>query len=336
MNIYQRQSLFPPIGKPGQERLRGATVFLAGCGAVGSQIASHLVRAGVGRLVFADRDIVEITDLQRQCLFDRDDAARGIPKVEAAARRLARINPDVVLEPHAVDLGPGNLLDLAAGADLIADGADNFLLRLTLNDAALKLGIPWIYTGVIAGIGHGLTIPEKGRPCLRCLVGDLPPPGTVATCAQAGVIGPAVGFMASLAAAEGLRILTGHRPANAGRLLVADVWNGRLRRVLLETDPGCPACGAGRYDFLEGRKTPTETVLCGSNFVQIGGGEKGLGSSLEELARALGEAGEVALGPFHLRFSKPPLAMTVFRDGRVIVEGTRDPGRARSFRDKYL
>jgi len=335
-NVYHRQILFPPIGSGGQERIRGGTVFLAGCGAVGSAIAEHLVRCGVGRLVFCDRDIVELTNLPRQSLFEREDAVRGLPKVEAARKRRERINPDVVLEPHAVDLSPRNIESLMKGADCAADGSDNAQLRFLTNDAALKHGIPWIYTGVIADSGHNMTFGAAGRPCLRCYMRDLPPAGSIPTCASAGVIGPAVGIMGSMAAAEILRILTGLPPANAGRLTITSAWENTWRRVLVEADADCPACGKGRYEFLEGEAAPRETVLCGSDSVLIPAPENRLGCSLDELGRRLSAAGAVETGRFHLRFSLPPLAMTVFGDGRVIVSGTRDPARARAFRDKYL
>lgn len=249
--LYSRQSLFPPIGKEGQARIRASTVLVAGCGAVGSSVASHLARAGVGRLILCDRDRVELSNLPRQTLFEREDAVKGIPKVEAARTRLNRVNPDILVETHHVELSSGNLENLARDADCLADGADNFALRFVVNDAALRLGIPWVYTGVIAGTGHSLTVPAGGKPCLRCYIRDLPPEGSVATCDTAGVIGPAVSVMGARSAAEILRILIGLPPVGAGRLTVADIWNGTLRRVRVEADPDCPACVAGNYEFLE-------------------------------------------------------------------------------------
>lgn len=251
---YHRQMLFEPIGSDGQERLAGSTVFVAGCGALGSTIAGHLVRCGVGRLIICDRDRVELSNLPRQCLFEYEDAVQGLPKVEAARRRLGRVNPAVSVEPIFEDLDRTNIEKFVGRADCVADGSDNFELRLLLNDAALKHRVPWVYTGVIAGEGQNLTIPEGGRPCLRCYVHTLPAPGTVATCATLGVLGPAVGLMGSLAAAEVVRILAGHPPANVGRITVADIWNNTFRRVTLDRDPACPACGAGEYEFLNGRE----------------------------------------------------------------------------------
>jgi adenylyltransferase/sulfurtransferase len=335
-NQYERQIRFPPIGGAGQQRIRAGTVFLAGCGAVGSCIAVLLVRAGVGRLVFCDRDIVEMTDLPRQSLFEHADAARGLPKVDAARQRLKRINPDVVLEAHAVDLNPENIEALIESADCVADGSDNFLLRFLLNDAALKKGVPWVYTGVIAATGHSMTIPAGGRPCLRCYIGDLPPEGAVATCASAGVIGPAVGYISSLAASEILRILAGHRPASAGRLTIADIWANTHRRTVVEADPECPACQKRHYRFLDGDRASQARVLCGSDSVQIAPAGPGLACSLDELAQRLGATGPVERGEFHLRFTHGDLSLTVFRDGRVIVSGTDDLAQARAFKDKYL
>ena len=252
--LYSRQILFPPIGEAGQERIGRGSVFVAGCGAVGTAIASHLARAGVGRLVIADFDRVALSNLPRQTLFDRRDALDDRPKVEAAKKRLIRINPDVTVEAREIRIGPENVEGLARGADVIADACDSVPLRFCLNDAALKLAIPWVYTGVIAGVGHGMTIPAGGCPCLRCYLSEPPPVGAVATCSMAGVIGPAVACIAALSAAEILRFLTGHPPVNVGRLTVVDIWNNRHRHVLVEPDPDCPACGAGRFEFLEGEK----------------------------------------------------------------------------------
>jgi len=338
MNLdrYQRQIQFDPIGEAGQRKIGASTLFLAGCGATGSVIAAHAVRAGVGRLILCDRDIVELTNLARQNLYVHDDALRGRPKAEAAAERLRRINPEVVIESHAVHIGPQNVERLMEGADCVADGSDNFELRFLLNDAALKLAKPWIYTGVIAATGHTMTVPAGGRPCLRCLIGTPPPPGSIETCATAGVIGPAVGLMGSLAAAETLRILAGHPPRGTGLLTVVDIWNNEHRRVVVEADRRCAACGAGRFDFLDGARGSRATVLCGSDSVQIAPSDGRTQLSLDDLAARLSKAGRVTRGEYHLRFVRAPLAMTIFRDARIIVSGTSDPAKARAFVDKHI
>ncbi len=338
MNIerYQRQIQFGPIGEAGQRKIGESTLFLAGCGATGSVIAAHAVRAGVGRLILCDRDIVELTNLARQNLFEHDDALLGRPKAEAAAKRLRRINPEVIVEPHAVHIGPHNVEQLMDRADCVADGSDNFELRFLLNDAALKVGKPWVYTGVIAGTGHTMTIAPGGRPCLRCLISTPPPPGSIDTCATAGVIGPAVGVMGSLAAAEILRILAGHPPRGTGLLTVVDIWNNQHRHVDVEADPQCAACGAHRFEFLGGEQESRVTVLCGTDSVQITPPQGCAELSFDALAARLSNAGQVTRGEFHLRFERAPLTMTIFRDARIIVSGTSDPAKARAFVDKHI
>lgn len=338
MNLdrYQRQIQFSPIGEAGQKKIRESTLFVAGCGATGSVIAAHAVRAGVGRLILCDRDIVELTNLPRQNLFDHEDALLGRPKAEAAAQRLRRINPEVVVEPHAVDIGPHNVEALLESTDCVADGSDNFALRFLLNDAALKHTKPWIYTGVIAATGHTMTIAPGGKPCLRCFIRTPPPPGSIDTCATAGVIGPAVGVMGSLAAAEMLRILAGHPARGTGLLTVVDIWNNHHRHVAVDADPLCPACSAGHFDFLDGEHGGRATVLCGTDSVQIAPPKESAALSFDDLAARLSIAGKVTRGEFHLRFVRAPLTMTIFRDARIIVSGTNDPAKARAFVDKHI
>ncbi|MBI2933363.1 MAG: ThiF family adenylyltransferase, partial [Planctomycetes bacterium] len=210
MDRYSRQRLFPPLGPAGQERLRAARVTLVGCGALGSHLAQHLARAGVGRLRLCDRDFVELDNLQRQILFDEDDARANLPKAVAAAQKLARINSDVAIDPRVTDVTWSNVEELLADADLVLDGTDNFETRFLLNDACVKLGRPWVYGGCVGSHGMTMTILPGETACFACLVPDLPAPGSSPTCDTAGVLGPTIGVVASLQAAEALKILAGH------------------------------------------------------------------------------------------------------------------------------
>jgi len=196
---YSRQMLFAGIGLEGQRRLRQARILLCGCGALGGAVADGLTRAGVGFLRLVDRDFVELSNLQRQVLFDEDDVARGLPKAIAAANRLGRVNSEVQLDPIVADIDPGNMLGFARDVDLIIDGMDNFETRFLINDAALELGKPWIYAGCLGSHGQVLPIIPGQTACLRCLLGDLPGPAETETCDTAGVLGPAIAVISAAA-----------------------------------------------------------------------------------------------------------------------------------------
>src|SRR5437588_1113080 len=210
---YSRQVRFPGIGQDGQRKLLDSKVTLVGCGALGTVLANALVRAGVGYLRLIDRDFIETNNLQRQILFDEDDIAANLPKAEAAARKLRRINSGVTVEPVVVDVDRTNIVELTGDADLILDGSDNFEVRYIINDAAVKLGKPWVYGGCIGSYGQSLTILPGETPCLRCVFEAAPNPGEAGTCETAGVLGPIVNIVASFQATEALKILTGRTDA---------------------------------------------------------------------------------------------------------------------------
>ena len=195
---YSRQSRFAPLGPDGQERIRAASVAVIGCGALGTVEAEILVRAGVGRLRIIDRDFVEWSNLQRQFLFEESDAAEGLPKAIAAARRLARVNSEVTIEPLVADLTPANIEDLLEGVELILDGTDNFEVRFLVNDYAVSSGIPWIYAAAVGSYGLKLAIVPGRTACLRCVYPE-PPQGSQPTCETEGVLGPVTAAIASLA-----------------------------------------------------------------------------------------------------------------------------------------
>jgi len=165
---YSRQSRFAPLGPEGQERIQSASVAIVGCGALGTLEAEILVRAGVGRVRIIDRDFVERSNLQRQFLFEECDASEGLPKAVAAARRLARVNSEVTVEPVVADLTPANIADLLEGVGLILDGTDNFEARFLMNDFAVSAGIPWIYAAAVGSYGLKLAIVPGRSACLRC------------------------------------------------------------------------------------------------------------------------------------------------------------------------
>ena len=228
---YARQMRYPHLGEEGQRRLAASRALICGCGALGSLLANTLVRAGVGHVRLVDRDFVELSNLHRQTLFDEADAAAGLPKVIAAAEKLRRINSSVEIEPVVAHVGPDNVESLCQGVDAILDGTDNFETRYLLNDAAVYLGLPWVYGGCVGAEGQTLTIVPGETGCLRCLLPECPPPGSTPTCDTAGVLAPIVGVIASMQAQEAIKLLSGNRAAISRQLTVVDLWQNRLLQL---------------------------------------------------------------------------------------------------------
>src|SRR6516164_5915759 len=252
LDRYSRQIRFPQLGEAGQRALLGSRVALCGCGALGSVLANHLARAGVGFIRVIDRDFIETHNLQRQVLFDEQDVADNLPKAEAAARKMRAINSSIAVEPVVTDLDHTNVLDLVGDADLILDGTDNFETRYLINDAAVKLEKPWIYGGVIGSEGQTMTILPGKTPCIRCLIETAPPPGMTPTCETAGVLGPAVAVIASFEAIEAIKLLAGKHDALNAHLIMVDVWDWTFRQLKIAGLLGkvdCPCCTQGRFDW---------------------------------------------------------------------------------------
>ncbi len=332
---YARQERLAQIGPEGQAALGRATAAVVGLGALGSTAADLLARAGVGRLLLFDRDVVELHNLQRQSLYDEEDARRGRPKADAARARLERVNSSIRIEARALDLCAENAEAELAGAELYLDGTDNFATRYLLNDLAVLRGRPYVYAGVVGTYGlSGAVLP--GGPCLRCTWPEPPPPSETPTCRSAGVLGPAVAATAALAAGEALKILSGHMEAVFPGFRYLDLWTGEHRALRARRDPDCPCCARGEHPWLEGRRGARRAEpLCGGDAVQLPAA--GPPPDLEALARRLeGTVGELERQPGWLRFREGGLELLLFADGRALVRGTEDPGRARALRDRTV
>lgn len=331
---FERQMRFAPLGRAGQERLARARVLLVGCGALGGALAQSLARSGVGTLVLVDRDLVELSNLPRQVLFDERHAHAALPKVEAARETLARLGGPTQLELHAEHLDAGNVAELADGCELLLDGTDNLSTRYVLNDFAVERGVPWVYAGVVAAHGLALAVRPGVGPCLRCLFPDPAPAGALPTCDTAGVIQPAVAAIAGLQAGLALRLLV--EPATlAPRLLEIDAWSGEVRELSVARDPECPCCAQRRFEFLRAPAAERATLLCGRDTVQV----RGVGTTpdLARVAERLaGVASNVRHGGGLLRFDVGRQRITLFTDGRALVEGTDDVGHAIALYDRFV
>ena len=268
-NRYSRQELFKPIGPEGQRKIRTASVCIIGAGALGSSSGEMLARAGVKRITIADRDIIEWTNLHRQQLYVEQDVVDQLPKAVAAQRQLKRINSDVDVTGMVMDITSKNVLDLIEGHDVIVDATDNMETRLLVNDAALKLGIPF-FMGACVG-SYGLTFPigiHKAQPCLHCLLETLPSQSL--TCDTVGVISPIVVTTAARQVTDVLKYMTGAE--FTPKLESANVWTGERTAMdvkKLKKD-ACPSCAPDAvYPFLSARDAVNYAVLCGRDTVQL-------------------------------------------------------------------
>jgi molybdopterin-synthase adenylyltransferase len=328
---YSRQILFHGVAEEGQQRLLDARVAIVGCGALGSFLAGALARAGIGWMRIIDRDYVELSNLQRQWLFDECDVEQGLPKSIAAARKIAAINSGVTVEPAVADLTASNAEDLLGDVGLILDGTDNFETRYLINDFAVSRKLPWIYGAAVGSYGITMAVIPGHTSCLRCIYPESPG-GVQPTCETAGVLGPVTAVIASLQASEALKILCGAAPS--GKITTVDVWSGEMRQVSQPApERDCPTCGRGEFPYLNGEgRAPVS--LCGRNAVQIH--EQNRFLDLQDLAARLAPLGTVRANEFALRFETPPYLLTVFPDGRAIVKGTTDIGVARSLYARYI
>jgi molybdopterin-synthase adenylyltransferase len=363
---YSRQVLFPGIGAAGQERLARSHVAIVGCGAMGAASASLLARAGIGTLTLIDRDFVEPSNLQRQVLFDEADALESLPKAAAARRQIARFNSGVKVHAHIADLIPGNIEELLSGhssgssVDIVFDATDNFETRYLINDFAVQQGKPWIYAAAIGAYAATMNILPKGMSpleprtsnlepvsptaCLACIFPKAPA-GNVDTCDTAGILSTAVNVAASIQVTEAFKLLTGQTHLMRRTLLSFDLWNaspegtGRLERSEIATGsprPGCEVCDKRTFTHLAGRNR-AHITLCGRDSVQIHEHHRPVDFAAMR-ARLVEHADIVDLrsNDLLLRFRRGPLTLTVFADGRAIVQGTTDVTVARSLYARFV
>ncbi len=350
MDRYSRQILFPGIGSRGQSLLAAGRVAIVGVGATGAASASLLARAGVGHLTLIDRDFVELSNLQRQVLFDEADALSTLPKAEAARRKILLFNSSIHVEAIIQDLVPANIHDLLSPAHLILDCTDNFETRYLLNDFAVQQAKPWIYAAAIGAYAATMNIlprspTENGQrttnnpavtACLACLF-PTPPSGPVETCDTGGILSSAVNLAASIQTMEALKFLTGQPRLMRRTLLSHDLWENQHSEIAAGTpDPECAVCGKRIFAHLAGSGR-AHITLCGRNSVQIHEHHRPL--SLTDLHATLARQPEITAlrsNSMLLRFHRGPHTVTVFPDGRALIQGTTDIAVARSLYSRFV
>jgi adenylyltransferase/sulfurtransferase len=330
---YSRQVLFAPIGEVGQQRLAASTVAIVGCGATGAASAALLARAGIGALILVDRDFVEESNLQRQVLFDEADAEAATPKAEAARRQIARFNSGIQVGACVADLVPDNIHTLLKDAQIILDATDNFETRYLINDYAVEQRLPWIYAAAIGAYAATMNILPGETACLACLF-PTPPSGPVETCDTAGILNTAVNFAASIQVTETIKYLTGARDAMRRTLLSCDLWqNERSEISAAKPRPGCEVCQGHDFAHLRGEGRPHIT-LCGRNSVQIHEHHRPV--DLAAAAERLRPHGEVRQNGLLLQFRRGPHTLTLFADGRALIQGTTDIALARTLYARFV
>lgn len=330
---YSRQILFPGIGEEGQHKLSSKKVLIVGMGALGTVLANHLVRAGVGHVRFADRDYVEKSNLQRQLLFDEDDVKEALPKAVAAEKRLKKINSDITIEGIVTDVTLQNIGELMEGVDLVLDGTDNFQTRFLINDACYKANIPFVYGGAVSSRGMSAIFIPGVTPCLRCFIGGGNTTGQ--TCDTIGVLSPVVDIVASFQVIEALKYLTDNFDVQRKSLLTFDVWKHHMYEMKFSKNKeNCPTCSLNQYPALHNDQQDQVTSLCGRETVQINMGQK---LNLEEWAERLAKVAEVSKTPFLVRAQlSEGERLVLFPDGRTLVQGTEDLTRAKSLYARYI
>jgi adenylyltransferase/sulfurtransferase len=353
---YSRQILFPGIRAIGQQRLATSHVAIVGCGAMGAASASLLARAGVGTLTLIDRDFVEPSNLQRQVLFDEADARETLPKAEAARRHIAQFNSGVTVHPRIADLTPSNIAELIpSDVQIVLDATDNFETRYLINDFAVQRGLPWIYAAAIGAYAATMNILpvslesqasnlESVPPtaCLACIF-PKPPTGNVETCDTAGILSTAVNLAASIQVTETLKFLTGQAHLMRRTLVSFDLWNpigtGKIDHSEIATGtprPECEVCGQRIFTHLAGENR-AHITLCGRDSVQIHEHHRPVDfAALRARLESHAEIVDLRSNDLLLRFRRGTHTLTVFADGRAIVQGTTDIAQARSLYARFI
>lgn len=336
-NRYHRQMLFQPIGEMGQKRLQNSHVLIVGVGALGSSSAEMLTRSGVGEITLIDRDYVEISNLQRQHLFNEEDVANQIPKAIAAKNRLKTINKETILHAKVLDADPAELEKIVPAVDLVIDATDNFDTRFVINDVCQKLETPWIYGACVASYGVTFTVLPEETPCLQCLLDYIPNDG--ATCDTVGIISPAVQMVVTHQVTEALKLLSGNKEALSGKLIGFDLWKNQhmeLKVAGLKNEE-CPSCAKKIYPNLSYEGQLKTAILCGRDTVQFRQPDHQV-IHFDQVVEHLKQNKKLQLftNPFLVSFEVKPYRVVIFKDGRTLIHGTKDIQEAKKVYYQYV
>lgn len=330
MERYARQIVLPEIGEEGQKRLNSSSALIIGVGALGTVQATFLARAGIGKIILVDRDVVELNNLQRQVLFDESDV--GHLKAKAAEEHLKKVNSEIEIIAESTDFNFSNAEKIVEQVDIVIDGTDNMETRYLLNDVCIKLKKPWVYGGAVGTSGMVLAFMPGGL-CFRCVFPQPPTTGDLPTCDTAGVLNTLPAFISALQITECYKILLGQAPSE--KMLAIDLWSHEVHELEILPDPECPACSKNDFQFLNPETKKLYTSICGRNAVQIVP-DKAQEISLSQLSEKLRAVGQVEVKPGVLLFKSAEAELMIFQDGRAMVKGTNDPVKAKTILSKFI
>jgi len=335
---YVRQIGFEDIGEAGQKLISSHHALVLGCGGLGSVSAELLVRMGIGHLTLVDRDVVEMSNLNRQSLFTESDAKHGIPKAVAAENMLKQINTTIDIDSCVDDVTRFNVEDYIKSADVIVDGTDNFTTRYLINEACVKHNRTWIYGSCGETYGMVTTIIPGVTPCFSCLFEHHREEHEAITSETAGIINPIVHLIASIQCAEVLKlIINRHDLLNSGVLSI-DLWRNSYENIhfaSINKEKRCPVCNYHQFDYLDGRYGIAYASPYGSNGVQINPFTE-MKLDIDDLSTRINEKQLISSNKYVVRFLEQDYEILLFYNGRSIVKGTTDIGIARGLIDKYL
>lgn len=323
---YIRQEIFKGIGRKGQGKLRRSTVAIVGLGALGSVSAELLARAGIGNLMLIDRDVVELSNLQRQVLFDENDIGKA--KAAQAKVHLRKINSDVKIDFFIDDLNFGNIGKIFNDKiDLILDCTDNLESRFLINDFSIKNGVPFIYSSAVGSKGYIFNIlPDKNNPCLRCFLKEA---AQLDTCETAGILNTLTNLISSLQVNEAIKILLSK--AYEKNLLFFDIWKNELLKIKVNKNKNCVCCAKNNFEYLNGKKASRVVKLCGDNMFQIK--SKSINKKqFKTLKNKLKKIGKIIDFGYCVNFDDK---MTIFNDGRALVRA-KDEKQAKSLYSRFV
>ncbi|MEM3575259.1 MAG: HesA/MoeB/ThiF family protein [Candidatus Bathyarchaeia archaeon] len=316
---YKRQIALRELGREGQERLRRSKVAVVGLGGLGSPAATYLALAGVGHLRLIDQDTVELHNLHRQTLYTIDELR--YPKAEVAAKRIAKMNPEVKVEPISENLRRGNVDAILEGVDCVVDGLDNMMTRYIVNEACVRRSIPYVYAAVIGFEGCLSVFRPPRTPCLACIFPSLDDRG-LPSCETRGILGATAGIVGAMEAMEAVKVLAGIDSIE-GHLLICDFIDMYISKVDVWRNPKCPVCGEGGRG--EGIGEPERLVwLCGRDTVNVNPREP-LDLSIEEMRDLLSGKFKILLGsPFAIVFERDGIEVSLFKGGRMLMKNVKD------------
>jgi len=322
-DYYSRQEVMRELGREGQGRLRQGSVAIIGLGGLGTTAAAYLSMAGVGKIRLVDQDTVETHNLQRQILYSIDDVRK--PKVEAAAKRLATLNPQVRLEPIPENVREANADAIIAHCNCVVDGLDNMATRYIINRACVRNSIPYVFAGAIGMEGNLSVFRPPTTPCLECVMPDLDD-RYLPTCETRGVLATTPGSMAALEATETIKLLTGMQPLLEGKLLVCDLREMDFRTVEIQIRPSCNVCQVKQP--LPKAEKESLTWLCGRNTVNVNPASP-LKVNLRSVPRRLGKGFKIYLRtPMAVVFEFDGYEVSLFNHGRMLIKGIDSEQRA--------